>query len=112
MPTPRAALAAVCVGQYILAIGGWTTGGERLNTVECYDPEQNRWTAVAPMQSSRKRFGAVALDGKVFVAAGEGGVVRHEKPAVPAMECYDPEHNTWTGVGQSLPEELRLVATS
>uniref|UniRef100_A0A3B4BHR2 Uncharacterized protein n=1 Tax=Periophthalmus magnuspinnatus TaxID=409849 RepID=A0A3B4BHR2_9GOBI len=32
---------------------------------ECYNPETNRWTPIAPMKKRRSRAGAAALEGKV-----------------------------------------------
>ena len=38
------------------AMGG-TTGGMTLNSVECYDPVQNKWTNVTPMRIHRSGVG-------------------------------------------------------
>ena len=38
------------------AMGG-TTGGMTLNSVECYDPVQNKWTSVTPMRIHRSGVG-------------------------------------------------------
>eukprot|EP01045_Picozoa_sp_COSAG04_P000491 COSAG04_NODE_11_length_42922_cov_38.819700_27_plen_698_part_00 len=60
MPTGRAALAAVIVGNTLLAIGG-QNGPSILDTVDAYDIEAGSWSTGVPMDTTRMDFAAVAL---------------------------------------------------
>ena len=60
MSTARSRFAMAAVQGKLYAAGGsaaWST----LATAEAYDPQQNRWEAVAPMAQARHSFGAAAI---------------------------------------------------
>ena len=101
MPTARAHLAAVAVGEKIYAIGGWD-GGQRLATVEAYDPQKDRWESVADMPTPRTGLAATAVDGKIYAFGGTVpaftgvGGVRYRKSAL--VEEYAPKINSWRAV--------------
>jgi hypothetical protein len=44
----------------LYAAGGYLAGAAQA-TAEAFDPQQNRWEAVAPMAQARHSFGAVAI---------------------------------------------------
>ena len=71
MPTPRESLAAVVVGTQLYALGGHTTGGAAVATVEAYDGTANTWTTKASLPSARAALGAAVI-GNVFYAVGGG----------------------------------------
>jgi kelch-like protein 19 len=52
MNMPRIGLGCAVVNRLMYAVGGYD-GNTRLNQVECYNPEQNKWTFVASMKDSR-----------------------------------------------------------
>ena len=44
-----------------LYVAGGHNGNTTVATAEAFDPQQNRWEAVAPMAQARHLFGAVAI---------------------------------------------------
>ncbi|NWR19069.1 NS1BP protein, partial [Emberiza fucata] len=85
---------AVCeLGGYLYIIGG-AESWNCLNSVERYNPENNTWTLMAPMNVARRGAGAAVRDGKLFVAGGFDGT-----HAVSCVEMYDPARNEWKMMG-------------
>lgn len=101
----------------VLATGGTTTvgmqgtgGGQTITptaTAEIFDPATGKWTATAPMMSSRFDATATTLsDGQVLVAGGFGGVgtpaqgggVQFE--GLRSAEIYEPNVGVFTSTGQ------------
>lgn len=57
---------AVCeLGGYLYIIGG-AESWNCLNTVERYNPENNTWSLIAPMNVARRGAGVAVLDGKCW----------------------------------------------
>src|SRR5438552_12590422 len=69
MPTGRFGLAAEVLNGILYAIGG-STGGDRLGTVEAYDPATDTWTSQAPLPTARKDFAAGVVDGILYAVGG------------------------------------------
>ena len=97
MQTQRAWLAAVNCNGVVYAIGGrfGKKNSTCLNTVEKYDPSLNQWKYVSGMNRKRRSHAACVLRGKIYVVGGsdsDGNVVRD-------IECYDPEYDTWSVLG-------------
>ncbi|WP_080404928.1 kelch repeat-containing protein [Burkholderia ubonensis] len=100
MSNPRVGLGMVVMADgKVLAIGGGNPyGNSRLqanatNTVDVYDPQTNRWTAVRPMNEARVHPAATLLaDGTVLVAGGYRGA------ALQSAELYDPKTDTWASI--------------
>ena len=46
---------------YKLYVAGGYDGNNTLATAEAFDPQQNRWEAVAPMALARRAFAVAAL---------------------------------------------------
>ncbi|NWI37910.1 NS1BP protein, partial [Picathartes gymnocephalus] len=85
---------AVCeLGGYLYIIGG-AESWNCLNSVERYNPENNTWTLMAPMNVARRGAGVAVRDGKLFVAGGFDGT-----HAVNCVEMYDPTRNEWKMMG-------------
>ncbi|NXW83670.1 NS1BP protein, partial [Alopecoenas beccarii] len=81
---------AVCeLGGYLYIIGG-AESWNCLNSVERYNPENNTWTLIAPMNVARRGAGVAVRDGKLFVGGGFDG-----SHAVSCVEMYDPAKNEW-----------------
>ena len=77
----------------IYAVGGVTSAGEALNTVEKYAANNRKWEVVSSMQTCRSRVGVAVLEGKLYAIGGFDGVNRLE-----SAEVYDPEKNSWTNI--------------
>lgn len=50
-------------------MGGFN-GTECMNTAECYNPDTNQWTGIAPMRNRRSGIGIIAHRNQIF-AIGE-----------------------------------------
>ena len=65
MSTERQYVMVAAVQGKLYAAGGDRPGERRLNgallSVEAYDPQQNRWEAVAPMAQGRHSFAVAAI---------------------------------------------------
>uniref|UniRef100_A0A8C3L607 Influenza virus NS1A binding protein n=1 Tax=Chrysolophus pictus TaxID=9089 RepID=A0A8C3L607_CHRPC len=85
---------AVCeLGGHLYIIGG-AESWNCLSSVERYNPENNTWTLMAPMNVARRGAGVAVHDGKLFVGGGFDG-----SHAVSCMEMYDPAKNEWKMMG-------------
>jgi N-acetylneuraminic acid mutarotase len=94
MPTARWGVAVVAVPDgRIFALGGTTTNGVVLNTVEAYTPTTNTWTAAAPMPTPRSSLAAtVGPDGRIYAMGGvKGGYLN-------TVEVYTPSTNSWAAI--------------
>lgn len=60
MSYKRLGVGVAVVNRLLYAIGGFD-GNTRLNTVECYHPENNSWTIVTPMQIGRSGAGEILI---------------------------------------------------
>ena len=75
----------------IYIVGGLTSSGESLSTVEKYDTISKKWTPVLPMAIQRSRVGVAILDGKLYAIGGFDGNVR-----LNDVERYDPTKNRFS----------------
>lgn len=89
MHTRRLAVGVAVVNRLMYAIGGFD-GQNRLITVECYHPENNDWSMVAPMQTARSGAGVAALNQYIYVVGGYDGTRQ-----LNSVERYDTEKNIW-----------------
>lgn len=58
MHFPRMAVGVAVVNRLLFAIGGYD-GHERHKSAECYHPENNEWTMIAPMKVRRSGAGNI-----------------------------------------------------
>ncbi len=78
----------------LYVIGGYDDMGKMVNArpdiadTWYYDPEQDKWFAVADMPSPRAAHAAVTLDGLIYVVAGTG-------TGAQDVWVYDPVADTW-----------------
>ena len=77
----------------IYAIGGLTSSGEALSTVETYDTLTGQWLPGLPMSTLRTRVGVAVLDNKLYALGGFDG---HKR--LSTVECYDPQFQLWKAV--------------
>lgn len=73
----------------LYAIGGFD-GAERLNSVECYHPENDEWSEVSPMQDCRSGAGVANLGQYIYVIGGYSG-----RSQMTTVERYDTERDSW-----------------
>ncbi len=106
MPTARDDLAAVTVNKTIYAIGG---GDESnfLNTVQAYNPKNNRWKDVSPMPTARDGLAAVVNDGKIYAIGGE-----NRNNFLDTVEVYDPQTDTWSSAADMPTPRNNLAAVA
>ncbi|XP_048212316.1 kelch repeat and BTB domain-containing protein 12 isoform X3 [Perognathus longimembris pacificus] len=99
LPFPLACHAAVTVKDKLYVIGGWTPQMDLpeeepdilSNKLLRYDPSQDQWQELAPMQYSKYRFSAAVASGEIYV------LDRHEVISKEILEL-DPWENRWNVV--------------
>ncbi|MGI0016775.1 MAG: Kelch repeat-containing protein, partial [Nitrososphaera sp.] len=102
MPTPRAGLGVVAVGDKIFAIGGRDgtvpNSGTPLSTVEAYDIATDTWSSLTPMPTARGDVSATAAHGnKIYVAGGWSPASCGPFPDVcSTLEVYDVASDSWS----------------
>lgn len=74
----------------IYAIGGLTSSGEALSTVEKFDLLNSTWQSCKSMLTLRTRVGVAVLDSKLYALGGYDGNDR-----LSTVEFFDPEEDMW-----------------
>ena len=78
------------MGAQVYVIGGLSTKGKQLTTVEVYDPPNDAWMMKRPMQTPRVGAFACCIGRYVYVCGGlSGGRVLN------SVERFDTETNQW-----------------
>ncbi|XP_013407609.1 kelch-like protein 18 isoform X2 [Lingula anatina] len=91
----------------IYAVGGLTSSGDSLSTVESFDPIVGRWTLAEPMSTLRSRVGVAVLDGQLYAIGGYDGQER-----LQTVEVFDPVLKHWKLVAPMTSKRSALgVAT-
>jgi uncharacterized repeat protein (TIGR01451 family) len=96
IPTVRRAPAsALGPDGKVYVVGGSSTSGQELGTLEIYDPLTDTWTTGASMPTARLALAAVfGSNGRLYAI---GGIVDDANAtATGTVEEYDPTTNTWT----------------
>ncbi|HZM83991.1 MAG TPA: kelch repeat-containing protein [Candidatus Limnocylindrales bacterium] len=88
MPTRRWFLRVTQVGGWLYAIGGANKGGQFLDTVERYNPENDIWEDVAPMGTPRGGPGVVTVNDRIYVVGGAGGVFGPDHVPLTSSEVF------------------------
>ncbi len=112
MPTPRAGLGAVVVGDKLLAIGGRTGtvpgSGTPLDCLEAFDISAGSWGpacgtpgALSAMPVAAMDVAAVAHGGKIYVIGGAGGP-DPGGPLLSDVQIYDVSSDAWS-LGAPMP---------
>ena len=65
--------------------------------MECYNPENNTWTAVAEMNYCRRNAGVVSHNGLLYVIGGDDG-----SSNLQSVEVYNRKTNVWTILDASM----------
>ncbi|KAG7503611.1 kelch 6 [Solea senegalensis] len=77
-------------GGKVYALGGFD-GGQRLASVEAYDPFHNRWTQVTPLGEGVSSFAAATFDRWIYVIGGGP----NGKLATDKVQCWEPGTDCW-----------------
>lgn len=81
----------VTLGYSLYVIGGSSDDNTYSNSVERYDPVEDKWTQLASMNYERRLFGCAVLNNMIYVAGG----LSH-RIYLSSVERYDPANDTWT----------------
>lgn len=84
LPEQRTSAEAAVVGGTLFLVGGYN-GTSYLATVLRYDPIQDTWTPIAPMNYERGGLSLVEIDGRLFAVGGFNGI-----SAVDYLEVFVP----------------------
>lgn len=87
LPEAKGAGAADTLDGLVYLVGGVPNGTETL----VFDPADQSWTSLAPMQQPREHFAVVAYDDKLWALGG-----RWEGIMLRSVEVFDPALGTWT----------------
>ncbi len=97
MQVPRAYFGLVSGSNgKLYAIGGQTSNGTAVATVEEYDPATDQWTTKVSLPTPRTALGVVAApNGKIYAIGGHLDSTNNSVN-VATVEEYDPTANSWT----------------
>lgn len=81
----------------VYAVGGQSTDGVFLDSVEVYDPDADRWTEATPLCCARIAANAVGFRDRMYVVGGLMVVPGHKRRVcvVPDTVCFEPKTDTW-----------------
>ena len=105
LPQPREYSSAVSDGRYIYILGGLDAVGTRTTSMYRYDPSTDSYQTMAPFTAARFAQGAVALDGYVYLFAGQ-----RNNPQLPD-EVYNIVTNSWASIA-AYPLPVGFVVVS
>lgn len=92
MPTPRAGVCAVAIGDKLLTFGGVNVNQEPVDVVEIYDCKKKKWVeGVDTMKERLLGLSAVVKDNKAIVAGGMG----FDTNPKDYLMAYLPDKNKW-----------------
>ena len=83
MQTKRSGLKLVELNGELYALGGEDEEEDSLNTIECYDPKEDRWRFKASMKNENAWFSAVSFQNKIYIVGDN------------SSEVYNPEKDRW-----------------
>ncbi|KAK0041311.1 kelch-like protein 18 [Biomphalaria pfeifferi] len=92
---------------FIYAVGGLTSSGDSLSTVERFDPITGQWTPGEPMNTMRSRVGVTVFKGRLYAIGGYNGMER-----LDTVEVYDPVIKRWSRVASMHCKRSALGAVS
>jgi len=106
MPTARGGNGAVVVNDLIYVVGGMTSAGTSLKTVEIFDPKTGNWSSSTNLTIARDNAGVIAIDDKIYAI---GGRTRFVNEVLSSVEVFDPSTETWTILHTQMPTARRSV---
>lgn len=102
LPTPRCLPSVAVLGGRLHVIGGVHPGidpdfpiWDDTEEHDIFDPGTGTWSVGAPMPHARSGHGAVTLDGKIYVAGGQGELLQVYDPATDAWTTYESPPARW-----------------
>jgi len=113
LPAPRRAFGAALVDGKIYLAGGLDTGFDAVAGLDVLELATGTWTKLAAPSTERLSPELVALDGKLYLAAGLAYDAELDTRAVPLIEEYDPARDAWRSLATPLPlapEEVQAFA--
>ncbi|WP_178075758.1 Kelch repeat-containing protein [Paenibacillus oralis] len=116
MPTARAGVTATVYNDKIYVIGGYLDVGtklQRTSKVEIYDPKLDTWTTAPNMPTARSWAAASTVGNKIYVMGGakngnDSGTI---STALPTIECFDIEKNSWSTL-KDMPFSANITSQS
>lgn len=114
LTTQRSRLAVVHLTNRLYAIGGETTGGRTVSTVDIYDLQVNDWRSGPALPAAVANLAAATFGERIYVAGGNSRSSDNAQPAAPitisnGFFVFDPESDQWSSAGQ-LPNPLAGAA--
>ncbi|KXJ17728.1 Kelch-like protein 12 [Exaiptasia diaphana] len=91
-------------------VGGCMDYEGRSIDIQCYDPAEGEWKAMANMNTSRCMIGAVATSNYIYAL---GGAKHHTEVAEKLVERYNPDTNEWASMADMCHSRVipQVVAT-
>ncbi len=111
LPSPRSRLAAAQVADTLYALGGETTGGRLLRSLDAINLQVNRWRSLAPLPAATSNLAAAVLGEHIYVAGGNQAAGESGGEAVfsDRLWRYSISENRWEEMG-ALPGPLAGAA--
>ena len=95
MAETRSNVSTVSVKGKLYVLGG-DDGKMTWTSCEVYDPATDRWASIPEMATKRSDAGAVAHDGKIYIAGGSCNIAEGaDRDNLDSAEMFDPTSNTW-----------------
>ena len=95
----RRYLTAEVVNGVIYIIGGQTSDGSYVETVQSYNISSNTLTTVSALPTKRKQLNSVVYDNKIYVI---GGQLENDGAMTSVVEVYNPSVDLWTTLSPML----------
>lgn len=99
MKTKRCRLGLAGLNGKLYAAGGYDSLNF-LNSVEKYDPIEDKWEFVASMNVKRSRMALITCNSRLYAIGGYDGICN-----LNSVEMYDPEIDQWTIVSPMIAHE-------
>ncbi|KAG0410841.1 hypothetical protein HPB47_012035 [Ixodes persulcatus] len=119
LPQPRQLHASVFLDSYLYILGGFdvrnTNEGLRFATKTCFRLELSTgtWERLADMRHARCNHAAVAMEGRIYVVAGQDEFditpklnLKFDSSFLSSVEWYEPGSDAWTELALPLPCRL------
>ncbi|RWS10322.1 Ring canal kelch-like protein [Dinothrombium tinctorium] len=90
LPTRRCRAGVAVLNGLVYAIGGFN-GSLRVRTVDCYDPQANRWIPCPSMEARRSTLGVCVLNNKIYAVGGFDG-----STGLQSAEVFDHVSGKWS----------------
>lgn len=108
MISPRGGFDVCIWRDKIIASGGTNDKYNITNTIESYDPVEDKWSLFTTMPDSRVDFSCCSLsDGRIYFA---GGRIQDQQYDDFFIHCYDIISNEWTKPNSySQPKQVKII---